>query len=189
MNLRELIRQPSLAPDDSNAGYRRAKFVWLRLPEGPWQCRKAHDFEDMLLLSISKIVSPNALVRDTGVASAIREGLVAGGFLTAHSTNDLSVIEYRKAAECPPPDTRTWEQQQNDHLRQLQAEEKRMLDEDAENRERLAKQAAEMDPQRGQLIRLLNEIGVVPRDELAGIVEAAVAAALARREATGSGTR
>jgi hypothetical protein len=172
-----------LAPEP-NQGYLHLRALYGRLSAGPWRCQDHHGFEDALLLEIWDAVSPNSIVADTGIASALRHGLIAGGFLTARRLDD-QWTEFVKATECPDPDTRTWEEAQNEHLRTLQAAEKRMLDEEYENRERVGREERELHeaPERAQLARHLQELGVVTREELAGIVEAAVEAALARREA------
>jgi hypothetical protein len=100
--------------------FARAAAIWERL-RGPWRvAANCAQSSDPLLNELLFIASPNAVVRDYGVASAMRQGLLAAGFLAARRLDDGS-MEYVKAPTCPQPDQRTFTENEQERLDQIHA--------------------------------------------------------------------
>src|SRR5690242_11870653 len=115
--------RPGAQAAGPNEGYERAKSICERLSKGPWQCHMQQPWADELLAEICRITMPRSAIQDTGVASVLRTGLVQAEWLTAHPTDERDVLEFRKAATPPAPDTRTWDQIENAHLDELRKQE------------------------------------------------------------------
>lgn len=161
-----------------NQGHTESAAIWRRLNGPSWECDTRMPWADPLLIAIADIITPTAQVKDTGIAGAVRHGLVERGFLTAHPTDDPNVTEFRRVPKCPAPDTRSHEEIMNANLRKQQDLEAEIIRQDGDNRERVARQQRALDPGRAQLVATLHELGVVTADQVREIVKEAVAEAL-----------
>lgn len=152
--------------------------LWTALGRGPW-------IVDPLLpgnalhQEILGVRYSDAPIKDYGAAESWVRYLVTRGFLTTrkHEGNPRLTV-YTKAATVPEPDTRSYVEREQAVLDRAREREEAVLAEQAAFRRSLAEQHAALDPRMGEIASALRRLGVLDRQGVAQVVDAAVASAV-----------